>query len=132
MEMDSGNMTVTDLPGSIQLSTTNKDVTLDNVAGRIDITDRRGDIQARFPKPPKNEIRISDESGNITLTLPANSNFDITAVSRSGEIQSDFQGPNLHAVNSENSSTLSGSFGSRGPRITLGTTYGTITIRKAH
>ncbi|HEV2488571.1 MAG TPA: DUF4097 family beta strand repeat-containing protein [Candidatus Acidoferrales bacterium] len=130
LELDSGDLTVTDLPGSLQLTTSNKDITLENVGGHMDVTSRRGDISVRFPTPPREDVRITDESGNIDVTLPAQSNFDISAVSRSGEIENDFQGPALKVTTTGNTKVLQGTFGARGPHLTLNNTYGTISIRK--
>jgi DUF4097 and DUF4098 domain-containing protein YvlB len=130
MEMDAGNLTISDLPGSLDLTTTNKDVTLENVTGRINLTDRHGNINVRFSKPPRDEVRILDESANVDLTLPAESSFDIAAVSRSGEIQNEFESPALKVTSEGDTSTLQGSYGAHGPRITLNTTYGAISIHK--
>jgi hypothetical protein len=131
MEMDSGDLSVSDLNGSFTLSTENKDVTLDNINGRIDLTDQRGDISLHFAQPPRDDVRIADDSGNIDITIPAHSNFTISAISRNGEIQNDFEGSGLKSSTSGETTILQGSFGNQGPRITLSTTYGTISIHRA-
>ena len=130
LELDSGDLTVTDLPGNIQVSTSNKDISLDNVTGHMDVTGRRGDITVRFATPPREDVRITDGSANIDLTLPAQSSFDISAVSRSGEIENDFQGPALKVTTTGDTKVLQGSYGAHGPHITLINTYGTISIHK--
>lgn len=130
MEMDSGRLEITDTQGGVSLTTKNKDVVLENVAGRIHIEDHHGDIQVQFPQPPKEEINITNDSGEIHLTLPASSNFEIAASSRSGEIQSDFAGPTLKASDESGTSHLDGKVGTHGPQIHLVTSYGTIQIRK--
>lgn len=131
LEMDSGDLTISDQPGGVQLRTTNKDVTLENVAGRIDLTDQRGDVEVTFKQPPRDEILIADQSGNIDLTLPAQSSFEISAVSRSGEIDNDFGSSGLKSSNNSDTTVLEGAFGTHGPHITLNTSYGTISIHKA-
>lgn len=130
MELDSGDLSVTDLPGNIQLTTSNKDVSLDNVTGHIDLTGRRGDITVQFAAPPREDVRITSDSANIEVTLPAQSGFDIMAVSRSGEIENDFQGPALKITTTGDTKVLQGSYGAHGPHITLNNTYGTISIHK--
>jgi DUF4097 and DUF4098 domain-containing protein YvlB len=130
LELDSRSLSATDLPGSFELVTSDKDISLDNVAGHIEVTNRRGDISIRFPSPPREDIRITGESGNITLTMPAKSTFSLSAVSRSGEIENDFQGPGLKVTTTGNTKVLQGSYGSQGPHIALNNTYGTIFIRK--
>ncbi|MHB8541337.1 MAG: DUF4097 family beta strand repeat-containing protein [Candidatus Acidiferrales bacterium] len=131
LEMDSGNLSVSGVPAGIQLSTANKDITLENVAGRVDLTDKRGDIQVAFAHLPHDDVRIADESGNIDVTLPGQSSFEISAVSRKGDIQNDFESSGLKSSNSGDTTVVQGTYGSRGPRITLSTTYGTISIHKS-
>jgi DUF4097 and DUF4098 domain-containing protein YvlB len=130
LELDPGELSVTDLPGNIQVTTANKDITLENVTGHMDVTSRRGNITVRFPTQPREDVRITDDSANIEVTLPAQSSFDIMAVSRSGEIENDFQGPALKVTTTGDTKVLQGSYGTHGPHITLNNTYGTISIRK--
>ncbi|HEU5409463.1 MAG TPA: DUF4097 family beta strand repeat-containing protein [Candidatus Acidoferrales bacterium] len=131
MELDSGDLSVTDSTGSFTLTTANKDVTLEDIKGRIDLTDRRGDINVRFAQTPRDDVRIADEAGNIDITLPARASFTISAISRNGEIQNDFENSALKSSTSGRTTILQGSYGNGGPRITLSTTYGTISIHKA-
>jgi hypothetical protein len=67
----------------------------------------------------------------VDLTLPAKSNFEISAISRSGEIQSDFEAPSLKPADENGTSALSGKVGSPGPKISIVTSYGTIYLRKS-
>jgi DUF4097 and DUF4098 domain-containing protein YvlB len=131
LEMDSADLSVSNVQGSIQLSTANKDVTLDGVVGRIDLTDKRGDIQVTLPRPPHDDVLIADESGSISITLPAQSNFEVSAVSRKGDIENDFESAGLKSSNTGDTTVVQGTYGTRGPRITLNTTYGTISIHKS-
>ena len=131
MEMDSGDLNVSDVSGSFTLTTENKDVTLDNVSGRIDITDKRGDISLHFAQAPRDDVQIADESGNIDITLPAHSSFTISAISRNGDIENGFENSGLKSSTSGETTILNGSYGSQGPHITLSTSYGTITIHRA-
>ncbi|MFZ0461843.1 MAG: DUF4097 family beta strand repeat-containing protein [Candidatus Acidiferrales bacterium] len=131
LEMDSGDLTISNQPGGVQLRTSNKDVTLQDVGGRIDLSDQRGDVEVTFKQQPQDEILIADQSGNIDLTLPAQSNFEISAVSRNGEIDNDFGSSGVKSSNNGDTTVLQGVYGTHGPRITLNTTYGTISIHKA-
>ncbi|HKV27656.1 MAG TPA: DUF4097 family beta strand repeat-containing protein [Candidatus Acidoferrales bacterium] len=131
LEMDSSDLSISDVSGSVQLSTANKDVTLEGVVGRIDLTDKRGDIQVTFAHPPHDDVRIANESASIDVTLPGTSNFGISAVSRNGDIQNDFESAGLKSSNSGDTTVVQGTYGARGPRITLSTTYGTISIHKS-
>lgn len=130
MELDSGGVEVSDAAGSVKLLTREKDVDIENVAGRVEVSDSKASVQIRFAQPPQHDVSVSDDSAKVELTLPAQSSFEIAAVSRGGEIDSDFSGPSLRQTSSGDTATLNGRVGSRGPRINVTTSYGTIHIRK--
>ena len=130
MELGS-DLEISDVAGMTKLETHDKDIEIENVAGPLTIADSHGDIRVRYSRPPSGDISISDESGHVDLTLPAKSSFEISAVSRSGAVDSEFQDPSLQLVNDENTGKLNGKFGSRGPQITIDTSYGTISLHKA-
>ncbi len=129
-ETGSGSLTITDSPGNVTLTTRKYDVVLENVTGRVQIENRDGDVELRFPQPPRAEINVTDSSGNIELTMPANSSFQISAESRSGDIDCEFSQLAPKATEQRGSSRLEGQIGARGPQIRLQTTYGTIRLRK--
>ncbi|MGA7916047.1 MAG: DUF4097 family beta strand repeat-containing protein, partial [Candidatus Acidiferrales bacterium] len=131
LELDSGEINVSDVSGSAKLSTHDKDMEVENVAGPLDIADTHGSIRVSYSQPPRAEINIANESGEVDLTLPSASNFTISAVSSSGEVQSDFEAPSLKQDNENGMGRLSGSVGSQGPKIQIATSYGTIYLRKS-
>ena len=130
LELDSGQIEISDVAGFAKIATHNQDVQVENVADRLDIADSHGDIEIRYSQPPREEINVVDESGEVDLTVPANSSFQISAVSRSGEVQSDFEDSSLKLTNDNDTGRLNGSVGSRGPKISIATSYGTIYLRK--
>ena len=131
LELDSGDIQIADAAGSAKINTHNKDIEVENVAGRLEIIDSHGDINVNYSQPPREEINIVNESGQVDLTLPAKSSFEISAVSRSGEVQSDFSDPSLKQGNDSDTGHLAGRIGSRGPKITIVTSYGTIYLRRS-
>jgi len=132
MELDSSDVAISDVTGDARIVTHNKDIDVENVRGRLDLTDSHSDIKVGYATPPGSDINIANDSGDVDLTLPARSSFALSAVSRSGEVESDFEGPSLKAVNDEDNGHLSGNFGGPGPKITIDTTYGTIHLSKSH
>jgi DUF4097 and DUF4098 domain-containing protein YvlB len=130
LELDSGRLLLSDTTGSVGLETRDKDVTFENVQGPIRIVNRNGDIEIRYTQPPRNNIDVTNGSGNIELVLPDRSAFSLSAVARSGEISSDLQAPALKLVKTAPTSSLEGTVGSGGPSISLTTSYGTIHIRR--
>jgi DUF4097 and DUF4098 domain-containing protein YvlB len=131
LELDAGQIEISDVAGSAKVMTHNKDIQVENVADRLDISDSHGDIEVHYSEPPHEEINITNDTGEVDLTLPANSSFQISAVSHSGEVQSDFEDPSLKLANESDTGRLSGTIGSRGPKITIVTSYGTIYLRKS-
>ena len=131
MELDSGDLQVSDVAGSAKLTTHNKDVDVENVAGQLDISDSHGDIKIHYSQPPADEINVTNDSGEVELTMPEKSSFEISAFSRGGEISTDFEGPTLQQTNDDNVGKLNGKFGSHGPKITIVTSYGTISLHKS-
>ena len=131
LELDSGDIEISDVLGAAKIAAHEQDIEAENIAGRLDIADTKGDIKVRLADPPHEEINIADDSGQVDITLPAKSGFEINAVSRSGEIESDFEEPSLRLVNGSDTGRLNGKVGSHGPKINITTSYGTIYLRRS-
>lgn len=131
IEADTDNLKITDVSGPVRVSTRDKDVEIDGVRGPLDVANTHGDIVVRFDSPPTQPVNIANGTGDVTVSLPLTSSFQISSIAGSGEVDSDFDAPGLHLVNSEASGKLSGSVGPDGPRINIATSYGTIRLRKS-
>lgn len=132
LEAGSGNLEIVDAPGNLIVHTRDEDIRLENVGGKLNIDNRNGNIDVRFSSPPKDDIEITNASAGITLSLPESSSFEIYADGRSGDIDSEFESDSLKATKSDSGdSHLEGKYGKgRGPKITLKTSYGSISIHK--
>jgi len=132
MEAGSGNLDVVDAPGNLNVRTRDEDITIENAGGKIKIEDRNGGIQVRFSSPPKDDIEITNASAAITLTLPESSSFEISADCHSGDVESEFESDTLKKTSTDSGdSHLEGKYGhGRAPKITLKTSYGSISIHK--
>ncbi len=131
METGSGRLEVSDAPGNVSLTTRNYDVVLGNVAGRVHIENRNGNVELRFPQPPHETVEVSNTSGDIALVLPANSSFELHAETRSGEINSEFKELASLEKQERGSTRLDGKLGAKGPELRLKTSYGAIRLRKS-
>ena len=131
MEAGPGSLEVFDAPGNLSVRTQD-DITLENAGGKVKVDNRRGSVDVRFTTPPKDDIEITNASAAITLTLPDTSSFDIVADCHSGDTDSEFHADSLKQTLTESGdSHLEGKYGSgRGPKITLKTSYGSISLRK--
>src|SRR5215472_1071305 len=131
METGSGNLEIADAPGNLTLRTNSYDISIENAGGRVKVDNRNGNIEVRFSTPPKEDIEIANSSSPITLSLPESSSFDIVADCHSCDIDSEFSSDSLKQTSSGGDSHLEGKYGkTRGPKITLKTSYGSISIRK--
>lgn len=135
LELDAGQIDLSDAAGPAKLMTHNKDINIENVAGRLEIADSHGDVKVAYAAPPREDILITNQSGGVKVTLPAKSSFEISADSRSGEVESDFSDPALRTANAGAMGRLNGQFGggsgAPAPKITITTSYGTIQLRKS-
>jgi len=132
METGSGNLEIADAPGNLSLRTNSYDVNIENAGGKVKVENRNGNVEVRFSTPPKEDVEISNSSAGITLSLPESSSFDIVADCHSGDINSEFSADSLKKTSTQSGdSHLEGKYGnSRGPKITLKTSYGSISLRR--
>jgi DUF4097 and DUF4098 domain-containing protein YvlB len=132
MEASPGNLEIFDAPGSLSLRAQD-DITLENAGGKVKIDNRRGNVDVRYSFLPKEDVEISNASAGITLSLPESASFEIVADCHSGDIDSEFHADSLKLTQGTGSgdSHLEGKYGSgRGPKITLKTSYGSISLRR--
>ncbi|HUL32659.1 MAG TPA: DUF4097 family beta strand repeat-containing protein [Candidatus Eisenbacteria bacterium] len=130
LEAGSGNMNIVDVPGNLSLRTRDTEVNVENPGGKVNIDNRNAAVGVRFSAPPKDDVEIVNSSSEIELTLPGNANFEVTADCHNCEIDSEFSGVSATKTESGDSH-LSGKIGNgKGPRITLKTSYGNISLRR--
>ncbi|HTQ60281.1 MAG TPA: DUF4097 family beta strand repeat-containing protein [Candidatus Solibacter sp.] len=132
MEASSGNLEIADAPGDITLRTNRYSVTIENVTGKVRVDNRDGDVSLRFSSPPKEDVGVTNTNASVTLTLPESSSFSVLADCHSCDVDSEFSSDALKKTSTESGdSHLEGHYGKdRGPKITVKTSYGSISIRK--
>jgi DUF4097 and DUF4098 domain-containing protein YvlB len=130
MEASPGNLEVTDVQGNLTVRAQD-DMTIENVTGKLKIDNRKGDVHVRFSSAPKEEVEINNSSAEIDLSLPESSSFEITGDCSNCDIQSEFSEDALKTSERAGDHHIEGKYGSgHGPKITLKTTHGTISIHK--
>jgi DUF4097 and DUF4098 domain-containing protein YvlB len=132
LEAGSGNLEITDAPGNLNLRTNRYDVSVENAGGKVKIDNRDGNIELRYSAPPKEDIEITNAASGINLTLPGSASFEILADCHSCDIDSEFSADSLKTTSTQSGdSHLEGKYGSgRGPKITLKTSYGSISLHR--
>lgn len=124
LTMDMGNLTASGVGGPFELSTRDKDILLENFKLNVKITNSNGDVHLQTMTPPTHPIEVDLKRGEITLSLPASSNFQVDAVSHNGGVSCDF--PGLNVSKGPPMPTIKGTYGNNGPMIRLSSTYGGI------
>jgi DUF4097 and DUF4098 domain-containing protein YvlB len=135
MEAGSGNLEVVDAPGNLIVRSRDEEMHIENVAGKLKLENRNGNIDVHFSSPPKDDIEINNSSAGITLGVPESSSFEIDAECRSCDedkgIDSEFSADSLKQTNDHGNWKLEGKYGNgRRPKIILRTTYASIAIHK--
>jgi hypothetical protein len=128
LNMELRSLDLDGIDGPIEISTRQKDITLNDFKHSVKIADTNGDVELRTSTRPVYPIDVELKKGEIELSLPPASNFQIDAASRHGEVESDFSGPALKVVNVGDNPSISGSVGKGGPAIKLETEYGAVRL----
>jgi Putative adhesin/Domain of unknown function (DUF5668) len=131
LELDSGSIEVSDVAGSAKIVTQDKDIDAENIGGKLTISDKNGAVKVGYSQPPQQDIAITNASAAVELTLPSKSTFEINAVSTSGEVESDFDNATITTSNDSGNGKIAGRVGVGGPKISIVTTYGSISLRKS-
>src|SRR5580704_7529525 len=132
METSSGNLEIVDAPGDIALRTNRYSVTVENATGKVKVDNRDGNVEVRFSSAPKEDIEVNNTNANISLTLPESASFNLLSDCHSCDIDSEFSSDTLKKTSVESGdSHLEGKYGTaRGPKITLKTSYGALSVHK--
>lgn len=128
LSLEAGSLDASGLDGPFEITTKAKDITLDGFKHAVTINDTTGDINLHASGPLTHPISVESKKGDIELTLPAGSNFQIEAVSHHGEVDTDFSGPGIKVTHEGDAPSIMGSYGKGGPLIRLATEYGAIHI----
>ncbi|HTZ89179.1 MAG TPA: DUF4097 family beta strand repeat-containing protein [Alloacidobacterium sp.] len=126
MTMDSSDLNVSQPVGPVRIVTRSKDIDLSQLTGDAHIENNNGDVSVTTAMPLGN-LQISDRTGNISLTVPENASFSVTASNADGDLHSDFP---LTVTSSDDRKSAQGQIGNGGPHLDLTTGHGDLLLRK--
>lgn len=129
LTLERGSLEANNLVGPLKVNAKATDVTLNQFRSALDLTVEKGDVQLKPGILPLSTITVNAQSGNVSLTLPAQASFDLSASTAHGSVSNDF-GAVLTTAPGNNGATLSGKIGS-GPQIAITGDHGDITISKS-
>jgi DUF4097 and DUF4098 domain-containing protein YvlB len=129
VRMSLSDLNASNVTGPIRLNARSKDVTLNDFTQSLDIAVDRGDIELRPGKGAIAKMDVRTRSGDIDLSLPDKTKVQLKATTQRGEVTNDYN-PSFESRTEGHGATLTSSTGD-GPRISLETNHGSVTIRKA-
>lgn len=128
LDMQMGSIEGDGIDGPFELTTKQKDISLQNFRHSVKITNSNGNIELSASTAPTHDVTVDLQKGELQLSLPSNSGFKIDAVSRHGEVESDFQGGALKIEKEGDNPSITGTYGKGGPAIHLSTAFGALRL----
>jgi DUF4097 and DUF4098 domain-containing protein YvlB len=116
-----------DILGPTELRTRSRNISLERVAGAVDVANTNGSVDLTSALPFGN-VTIDNRNGAVNLTVPEHAGMTIDADAQGGSIDNDL---NLHATSDNNNSQLRGQTGNGGNRVSIHTTHDDINIKQA-
>ncbi len=126
MTMDSSDLNINQAAGPVRIITRSKDIDLSQLSGDAHIENNNGDVNITTVAPLGN-LQVSNRTGNISVTVPENASFSITASNSDGDLHTDFP---LNMTNSGDRKSAQGQVGTGGPHLELSTGHGDLQLRK--
>ncbi|HEY1810468.1 MAG TPA: DUF4097 family beta strand repeat-containing protein [Acidobacteriaceae bacterium] len=127
LEIESGDLRGNRLLGPVTITTRNRTIELDDVAGPLTVSNRNGAISVTTATP-LGPINVTNQHGSVDVGLPEHTGFVLNAQTRNGELENDF---GLESQSQDEKHWLSGTVGSGGPQVRLETSDGDVTVRKS-
>ena len=126
--LDLGDLRLENVVGPVRFTTASRDVRANDVTNALELNVDRGDIQIEQTKSPVPKIDIRSHHGDITLALPDKAGFELDGHTGQGDVTNSF-GDGIATKSEGRSSSITGRSGT-GPKLTVTTDRGSITLRK--
>lgn len=125
LEDVSGDLQVQSNNGDVEITTSDK-----QPSGKIDIATEHGDVAVTVGgKAAPQKVNVATEHGDVTLTIPQGAGFQVSAVTRKGDVSSEFDAIKIDENNG--TTKASGSVGSGNSKLQVATDTGDIKIAKS-
>ena len=124
MALDREDLNLSEVVGPVRVETRSHNVTLDRVTGEVKVVNSNGTVDVHAA-PPTGAITIDNQKGNVNVTLPNGTKFNLNAETSDGDTHSDFAG-----VNSDGRGTLSGAVNGGGLAVRINTSHGDVNVSR--
>ncbi len=143
--MSSGDITINNVSGEIEVNTREGDISLNNISGEVVAHSIDGELSIIFKEVPKEEpMAFSTIDGDIDVTFPADIKATISAKNVDGDIYTDFDMDIIHVKEIDANrnrgwknglarmfgNTITGKINGGGADFLISTVDGNIYIRK--
>lgn len=125
--MDLGDLKLNNVAGPVFFRSGTRDIQATDISGELAVQIDRGDIQVTVTKAPVPRIDAHTHSGDLTLALPENAEFQLQGSTSHGDVANNWGNLNNHSDNHAATVSRSGN----GPAISIGTGHGDIAIKKS-
>jgi DUF4097 and DUF4098 domain-containing protein YvlB len=122
----SGDLEGHEILGPVTLKTRNRNITLERVQGSVSVTNRNGDVNITQARPLAS-VQVDNSHGSVNVGLPEGQGFTLTATTRHGDLENDFE---VAVTSAGEQKSLAATVSGGGPAVTLTTTDGDVTVRK--
>lgn len=124
---DNGEVSIENVKGDV-VASSERDIDLRNIKGRIEATSRIGAIQLDLAETPAGEIRAVSERGRIRATLPPDAAFRLDATTEFGRAR--ITGFDSFSASGKERTRITGfNLSDSAPPITLQSTRGDLTVQ---
>jgi DUF4097 and DUF4098 domain-containing protein YvlB len=129
MSLDDSDLTVNNATGKVEAATRSKNITMNGVAGPLDVSTSDGDIRVNL-NGGNGPISLRNRNGAINLGLPEGHLFNVNATANDGNVSSDL---NFTGKVERSDHSLTGDTGKGGnaTAVTLVSDHGDIEIKRA-
>jgi len=119
---------ITRVENNVSVETQFQYVMLEDVKGAVYVKNSNGNVELRYVESPRNNIRVTNQYGEVKVILPSSSSFSIDARTRFASVSTDFE--ELRRRDEPERNTLTGQTGSGGPEIRIDNQHGNIQVLK--
>ncbi|MGY2133597.1 DUF4097 family beta strand repeat-containing protein [Hymenobacter sp. HD11105] len=129
-----GDFRATDINGDVEANMKTGDAELLNMGGGVVANSVSGNVTVRYSAVGKSPSAISIVSGDVDVTMPANSKTTLQLRTISGEVYTDFDismGKDAGDLRRVGGQTVGGSVNGGGTNVSLQSVSGDIFVRKA-
>ncbi len=110
--------------GPTSVHTRSRNITFDRISGPVDVTNSNGSVDITGA-PPLGDISIANRNGEVHVIVPQGGGFLLDADTTDGSIETD---TSLHPETHGAHTSLTGTVGAGGPKITVRTTHFNVDI----